>query len=96
MNEKTIKEILPLGSIVTLKGGTKKIMVCGRIQEEKKSGKLFDYSACYYPEGILDPTELFLFQHEDVDTIYFVGMQEADEFAFRLFMEEKLKKMNLL
>lgn len=96
MNEKTIKEILPLGTIVTLIGGTKKIMICGRIQEEKKSGKLYDYSACYYPEGILEATELFLFQHEDVDKIYFVGMQEADEFAFRLFMEDKLKEMNLL
>lgn len=96
MNEKNIKEIMPIGSVVTLHGGNKKIMICGRIQENKKNGKLFDYAACYFPEGILDPNELFLFQHEDIEHIYFMGMQDRDEFAFRDFMEQKLKEMKLL
>lgn len=96
MNEKNIKEILPIGSVVVLAGGTKKIMICGRIQEDRKSGKIYDYAACYYPEGILDPNELFLFQHDDIDRVYFLGMQESDEFAFRRFMEQKLNDLKLL
>ena len=31
MNKTNLQELLPLGSIVTLKKGTKKIMICGRI-----------------------------------------------------------------
>ena len=96
MNEQTIKEILPLGSIVLLHGGNKKIMICGRIQEDKKTGRIFDYAACYYPEGILDPSELFLFQHEDIAHVAFTGLQDSDEFAFRAFMEEKLNEMKML
>lgn len=94
MNRETIKEILPIGSVVTLQGGTKKIMIIGRIQEENATGVSYDYSAVYYPEGIIDPNELFLFQHTDIDLIYFVGLQESEEFAFRSFMEQRLKEMN--
>ncbi|HJC37382.1 MAG TPA: DUF4176 domain-containing protein, partial [Candidatus Merdibacter merdavium] len=31
-----MKEYLPIGSVVTLKQGTKKVMICGRIQKETK------------------------------------------------------------
>lgn len=96
MNKETIHEILPLGTILTLQGGTKKLMIIGRIQEDKSSKKIYDYAACFYPEGLLDPEELYLFQHEDIDLIFYVGMQESEEFAFRSFIEEKLIEMNLL
>lgn len=68
------------------------MMICGRIQK-KEDGKVYDYSACYYPEGILTPDELFLFNNRDIDTVYFVGMQDTEEFRFRSFMEERLKQM---
>ncbi|MEG0330326.1 MAG: DUF4176 domain-containing protein [Longicatena sp.] len=96
MNSESMKEILPLGSIVTLRGGTKKIMICARIQEDKKTSKLYDYAACYYPEGIINASELFLFQHEDIESVFYVGMQDSEEFAFRTFMEDKLIEMNML
>lgn len=95
MNKDNMQELLPLGSIVTLHNGTKKIMICGRIQEEAKTKKIYDYAACYYPEGILNPHELFLFQHEDIEGVYFVGMQDSEEFTFRHFLEEKLKEKGL-
>ena len=81
MNKTNLQELLPLGSIVTLKKGTKKI---------------YDYAACYYPEGILNPHELFLFQHEDVEFVYFVGMQDSEEFSFRDFLIGKLKEKGML
>lgn len=87
-----MKEFLPIGSIVLLKGGTKRLMICGRIQQ-REEGEMYDYSACYYPEGILDPDNLFLFNNEDIDTVYFVGMQDTEEFRFRAYMEEQLNKM---
>lgn len=96
MKKDTLKSLLPLGSVVSLKKGTKKVLIVGRVQEHVSSGKLYDYSAVYYPEGMLDPHELFLFQQEDIDKLYHVGLQDNDEFIFRSFLEDKLKEKNLL
>ena len=87
-----MREFLPIGSVVLLKGGTKRLMICGRIQQTEE-GKICDYSACFYPEGILDPDQLFLFDNEDIDTVFFVGMQDTEEFRFRAYMEEQLAEM---
>ena len=40
------KNLLPIGSVVLLKGGDKKIMVCGRIQAKDGENAIYDYSAC--------------------------------------------------
>lgn len=89
-----MKEFLPLGSVITLKKGNKRIMICGRLQEREEDMKVFDYSAVYYPEGILDPNQLFLFNHDDIDRLYFVGMQDSEEFAFRDFLIEEAKDLS--
>ena len=89
MKKEALRNILPLGSVITLKKGRKKLMIIGRIQEERSSGIL-------YPEGILDASELYMFQGEDIDRIYHVGLQEEEEFAFRSYMEQKLKELKLL
>ena len=43
MKKEALKNILPLGSVITLKKGRKKLMIIGRIQEERASGILYDY-----------------------------------------------------
>ena len=88
MKKEALRNILPLGSVITLKKGRKKLMIIGRIQEERSSGILYDYAAVLYPEGILDASELYMFHH--------VGLQEEEEFAFRSYMEQKLKELKLL
>ncbi|HEX2947936.1 MAG TPA: DUF4176 domain-containing protein [Clostridia bacterium] len=88
-----MKEFLPIGSVVLLKGGKKRVMICGRVQENVQDGKLYDYSACYFPEGIINPKELFLFNNEDINQVYFVGLQDVEEFKFRDFINKKLDEM---
>ena len=46
MTEENIKKILPIGSVVTLKDGNKKVMITGRIQVHKDTQKVYDYCAC--------------------------------------------------
>ncbi|MDR1663950.1 MAG: DUF4176 domain-containing protein [Clostridiales bacterium] len=46
-------EYLPLGSVVKLKNGTKKLMIYGRKQTQAGSGKTWNYVACLWPEGNL-------------------------------------------
>ena len=88
-----MKNFLPIGSVVKLKGGSKRVMICGRVQSEVQSGKRYDYSACLYPEGFLGADSMYLFNNEDIGEVYYIGMQDPEEFAFRDVMEQELKKL---
>lgn len=90
-----MKEYLPLGSVVTLKEGEKKLMICGRVQREVRSRTVYDYCACLYPEGMIDSRSVYLFAQEDIDRIYHIGLQDQEEFAFRHQMEEELTRLQL-
>ena len=83
-----MKEYLPIGSIVLLKGGTKRVMVCGRVQRQVDNDVIWDYSSCLYPEGMIDPNQLFLFNNEDIDRLFFIGMQDAEEIEYRKYLSE--------
>ena len=75
-------ELLPIGSVVLLKDSTKRVMIVGFKQKQADEDKIWDYSACLYPEGILDPDHLYLFDHDQVEVLFFVGYQDADGMQF--------------
>ncbi len=77
------RDLLPLGSVVTLKKGQKRLMIVGRFQEEAQSGQLFEYSAVLWPEGMISSTQVYLFNGPDIDRVYFLGLQDSQEFTFR-------------
>lgn len=85
-----MKSLLPIGSVVLLNGGEKRLMICGRIQTDVATGTTYDYSACFYPDGIVNSKELFMFNNENIRKVFFIGFQDGEEFAFRQFMEEQL------
>lgn len=77
-----MKKFLPIGSVVLLKESQKRIMIVGVKQKQANSDKVWDYSACLYPEGILDPDKLFLFDAGQIERLYFVGLQDGEGLAF--------------
>lgn len=83
---------LPLGTIVLLKDAQKKLMICGRIQTDVATGKVYDYSACVYPEGLISSSEVIMFNNDNIDKVFFVGYQDPDEFRFRKILEEYKEK----
>ncbi len=87
------KKYLPIGSVVTLKGQTKKVMIIGRSQ--MCEGVLYNYSACPFPEGYLGSDKLYVFNQDDIETAYYIGMQNEEEFIFRKALieaEERAKE----
>ena len=83
------KELLPIGTVVVLKGGQKRLMIFGIKQDIRKDDKPveeYDYIGVPYPEGNIGTECQFLFNHEDVETVYFRGYEdiERQEFIFRL------------
>lgn len=86
--------LLPIGSVVLLKGGQKRLMICGRVQTDVATNITYDYSACYYPDGILNSKELFMFNNDNIQRLFFIGFQDGEELAFRQFIEDELKEKN--
>ncbi len=77
-----MKKFLPIGSVVLLKESQKRIMIVGVKQKQSDSDKVWDYSACLFPEGIIDPDRLYLFDADQIDRLYFVGLQDGESLAF--------------
>jgi len=80
---------LTIGTVVTLKGGTKKLMVYGRVQKDLGSGKTYDYVGCLYPEGHIDAEHAILFNHEDIEDVHYDGYPSVE--ALELY--EKLLEL---
>lgn len=88
---KLAKDLLPLGTLVYLEDGTKKIMVVGRgaVMEDSETGKdvYFDYMGCAYPEGI-DPDNAIFFNEDNIDEIIHKGYADEEEKRFmKLYAE---------
>ncbi len=72
-------KLLPLGSIVILKGSTKKMMIISRVIAAPIKGEIyrFDYGACLYPEGMLGDS-LIYFNGEDIMKVVHEGFTDED------------------
>ncbi len=87
-----MKRFLPIGSVVLLKEGKKRLMICGRLQTDVSTNIEYDYSGCFYPEGILNSDELFLFNNDNIVEVYAIGFQDEEEFTFRNRISEMIEK----
>ncbi len=43
---------------------------------------IYDYIGCFYPEGYINPDYTFVFNHEDIEEIVFIGFIDEEEEAF--------------
>ncbi len=87
-----MKSMLPIGSVVLLKGGQKRLMIVGRIQTDVATGTTYDYSGCYYPEGMINSKELFMFNNDNIQKLFFIGFQDEEEIEFRKVINQHLKE----
>lgn len=89
-----IDKLLPIGSVVFLKGGAKKLMIIGIKQiKTDEENKEFDYIGVLYPEGFLGNETNFLFNHEDINDIVFTGYDNPERAEFISFIEEAYKSL---
>lgn len=84
--EKT--NFLPLGSVVYLKEGNKKLLIIARglVAKNGDGHIFFDYGGVPYPEGLVDD-QMAYFQHDAISKIVFEGFRDLDD-------EATVEKMN--
>ena len=87
--------MLPIGSVVMLKGGNKRIMIIGRIQTKEGEDKIYDYSACYYPQGMVGSDSTFFFDRDAIEEVYFRGFEDDEEISFRTNVLDTLGKLEV-
>lgn len=94
MNEKYGK-YLPIGTVVMLKGGTKRAMITGFCSTaDGDKNKIFDYNGCIYPEGYLSSNQVCLFNHDQIEKIYHLGLADEEEKTFKTRLSQFMNNMN--
>lgn len=85
MEDSNTNKYLPLGTIVKLNKGTKKVMITGFCLYDNEHGhELYDYCGCLYPEGMLSNREAHLFNHEDIKEICHMGVSDEEDKKFKI------------
>ncbi len=71
---------LPIGSVVILNNGKKRLMITGYAQIDLKNpDKVYDYCGCLYPEGVISTENSLLFDHKDIDRIFCIGYSDEEQ-----------------
>lgn len=87
-----MKDLLPVGSVVTIQGTSKKMMIIGILQMQQDTGKLYDYLAVPYPEGFVSATRNLLFNHESINDVVFTGYTNPERDGFMKLMSLAYEK----
>ena len=77
-----VKGLLPIGSVIRLRGAQKNLMVFGVCQTHKESNETYDYIGVLWPEGNLGAESQILFEHKDIDEVLFVGFENEERNLF--------------
>ena len=89
------EKYLPIGTVVMLKGGKKRAMITGfcSISGEDRT-KVFDYSGCLYPEGFISSNQTLLFNHDQIEKIFYLGLSDEEEKQFKQKLNEMIRRIN--
>lgn len=88
-----MKDLLPIGSVVMLKEATKSLMIVGTMQKDDEGNK-FDYISLPFPEGYINSEIFFLFNHEDVVDVKFVGCINAESQTYEQLLKIQESQTN--
>ncbi|MCK1192945.1 DUF4176 domain-containing protein [Streptococcus uberis] len=69
-----MENILPIGTVVTLKNGSLKVMIIARYPLYNYNNRIgyFDYSGCVFPSGVTD-NQTYFFNTVDIEKVWFTG-----------------------
>lgn len=78
--EDDVPDILPLGSVVLLQGGSKKVIITARAINVAHNNELyfFDYGAIAYPEGFVGD-QMVYFQKDAVSQVLYAGYSDSTD-----------------
>lgn len=86
-----IRELLPIGSIVILENGQKKLMIIGVKPIDTEKNETYDYLAVPYPEGYVKEELTFFVNHDKIKEVISRGYENDERTEFINKLEEFYK-----
>lgn len=97
-------KFLPIGTVVLLKGGKRELMITsycimpsGDVYDKNGkvdvTGQVFDYGACFYPEGMVTSDQLFAFNHEQIERVCYMGYKTQQQTDVSNMLKSGLEEM---
>lgn len=86
-----MKELLPIGSVVLLEGGEKKLMIYGRLQQQEGTDTVWDYIGCLYPEGNVNKDFTYLFNHDNIKEVFHEGYNDEEEAKLQKVIQQAIE-----
>ena len=74
-----IADLLPIGTVVFLSGGAKRLMIYGRFQLQIETDVVWDYIGVPYPEGNISEEHRYLFNHDQIENVVARGFDGEEE-----------------
>ena len=87
-------EYLPVGSVVLLKGATKKIIIIGHSALEEGSNKIWDYLGAIYPFGMLGRDKNLLFQRDQIEKVIVRGYEDEEGRNYLKLLESSINRIH--
>ena len=89
-------EFLPLGSVVSLEGNPKKMLLIARalIVEHEGAREYYDYGFCLYPEGMMGDAVIYS-NHENIETVHFKGFEDEEDAEVLASIKEALSDLDV-
>ena len=84
-----IEDLLPIGSVVFLSGGSKRLMIYGRFQQQIETEVVWDYIAVPYPEGNISEEHRYLFNHDRIEKVVARGFDGEEEARYKRLLVER-------
>ena len=87
------KDLLPVGSVVLLKGANLRLMIIGLFPLLEDKTSYYDYAGCVYPEGLIDMKTMAFFNRENIERVYSLGAYDDGVNEFLKIMKEREKEI---
>ena len=75
------KKELPIGTVVMLVGGSKKVMITGYRSKNADADKVFDYNGCVFPEGLMENVYC-LFDASQIEEVFYKGLENDEQHEY--------------
>ncbi len=90
--ENEIKEkFLPIGTVVLLKDGNKKVMILSYLifpTGNAEHREMYDYGGCTFPEGVIDSKVGLGFNHSQIAEVVHMGLEDDDYHELNKTLQE--------
>ena len=78
MNYNITNDLLPIGSVVTIRFNQNRFMIIGHKMKNDNDNKIYDYLAVYYPLGLHTINELSFFNRNIIKKVHFFGYTDEE------------------